>query len=137
MTAELRLKVYRELAAPTVRWLGRTTSAVALRFELDTISEMEGLAGFRVERRVGTGAWSEVAHPGAIPSWTEWTDWSAPAGVSVAYRVSTVAQSGERSSPSTEVSGAVPASALVSGDYFLRGGAHPDDTEWVSIPRSR
>lgn len=131
VSGDLRVKIYRELTAPTVRWLGRTASAVALRFELENSSEMQPLNGFLVERRVGSGAWSEVARPG--PG-SEWTDWSAPTGATVGYRVSTVAQSGERSSPSTEVSGAVPASALVSGDSFLRGGGHPGDPEWVSLP---
>jgi hypothetical protein len=124
------VKVYRELAAPTVRWLGRTTSAVALRIELPQAEEMQPLGGFAVERRVGSGGWSEIAQPEGTGS--DWTDWAAPAGVVVAYRATTVAQSGERSAPSAEVSGAVPASAIVSGDYYLRGGGHPDDPEWVS-----
>lgn len=132
VSADLRLKVYRELTAPTVRWLGRTTSAVALRIELPQAQEMQPLDGLAVERRVGSGAWSEIARTAGTGS--DWTDRAVPAGAVVAYRVATVAQSGEHSTPSAEVSGALPASALVSGDYFLRGGGHPDDPEWVSIP---
>ena len=131
-SADLRVKVYRELTAPTVQWLGRTTSAVALRLDLPNASEMQPLSGFLLERRVGTGAWSAVDRPQGTSM--DWTDWSAPSGAAVVYRATTLAQDGETSSPSSELGGAVPTSALVSGDYFLRGGGHPDDPEWVSIP---
>ena len=129
-SAYLPVKVYRELTAPTAQWLGRTSSAVSLRIGLPDAGEMQPLSGFLVERRVGSGAWSEVGRPQGTS--LDWTDWSAPTGTTVAYRVTTMAQSGERSAASGEVSGAMPASAILSGDYYLRGGGHPNDPEWVS-----
>ncbi|SER69439.1 hypothetical protein SAMN05216199_0906 [Pedococcus cremeus] len=131
VSADPRLKVYRELAAPTVRWLGRTTSAVALRIELPQAQEMQPLSGFLIERRVGSGAWSTVARPEGTS--LDWTDWSAPSGAAVTYRVTTVAQNGEQSNPSSELSGVVPSEAVVSGNSGLRGGSDPDDPEWVSL----
>lgn len=126
--------VYRELAAPTVTVVGRTSNAVALQLAVPHASEMQPLSSLLVERQVNGGAWSQVGDVAHVDEYASWTDWAVTGGSTVAYRARVVATDGESSELSVPVTAGVPLTSLISGDGSATGYGDPTDPSWVEFP---
>ena len=126
--------VYRELAAPTVAVVARTSNAVALQLSVPHASEMQPLSSLLVERQVNGAAWSKIAEVPQVDEYASWTDWAVTGGSTVAYRARVVAEDGELSDLSSPVSAAVPLTSLISGETYVAGYGDPTDPSWVQFP---